>query len=134
MIHLDTSFVVDLLREADRGSEGPASRLLGRVQDQELGLSVFVACELTAGAAMAKKPIEEKRKVERLCSGLSIHYPDERFPAAYGSLLAVLERGPGRVSTMDLLIATSALIAEASLVTRNARDFSRVPGLEILEY
>jgi tRNA(fMet)-specific endonuclease VapC len=134
VIHLDTSFVVDLLREADRGSEGPASRLLGRVQDQELGMSVFVACELAAGAAMSKRPVEEKRKVERLCSGLSIHYPDDRFPAAYGSLLAVLERGPGRVSTMDLLIATSALIAEASLVTRNAKDFSRVPGLDILGY
>ena len=134
MIHLDTSFVVDLLREAARGSEGPASRLLGRVQDQELGMSVFVACELAAGAAMATKPVEEKRKVERLCSGMSIHYPDERFPAAYGSLLAALERGPGRVSTMDLLIATSALIAEASLVTRNAKDFSRVPGLDVLGY
>ena len=134
MIHLDTSFVVDLLREADRGFKGPASRLLGRVQDQELGMSVFVACELAAGAAMATRPVEEKRKVERLCSGLSIHYPDERFPAAYGSLLAELERGPGRVSTMDLLIATSALIAEASLVTRNAKDLSRVPGLDILGY
>ena len=97
-------------------------------------MSVFVACELSAGAAMSTRPVEEKRKVERLCSGLSIHYPDERFPAAYGSLLALLERGPGRVSTMDLLIATSALIAEASLVTRNAKDFSRVPGLDILGY
>jgi tRNA(fMet)-specific endonuclease VapC len=134
VIHLDTSFVVDLLRENARGSEGPASRFLGRVQDQELLMSVFVACELAAGAAMATKPAEEKRKVERLCSGMSVDYPDERFPAAYGSLLAVLERGPGRVSTMDLLIATSALIAEASLVTRNTKDFSRVPGLDILGY
>jgi predicted nucleic acid-binding protein len=83
---------------------------------------------------MATKPIEEQRKVERLCSGLSIDYPDERFPAVYGSLLAALERGTGRVSTMDLLIATSALIAEASLVTRNTKDFSRVPRLEILGY
>jgi predicted nucleic acid-binding protein len=134
VIHLDTSFVVDLLRESGRGSEGPAMRLLGRLRDQELRLSVFVACELAAGAAMATKPIEEQRKVERLCSGLSIDYPDERFPAVYGSLLAALERGTGRVSTMDLLIATSALIAEASLVTRNTKDFSRVPRLEILGY
>jgi tRNA(fMet)-specific endonuclease VapC len=134
VIHLDASFVVDLLREASRGSEGPASRFLGRVQDQELRMSVFVACELAAGASMAVKPAEEKRKVERLCSGMTVDYPDERFPTAYGSLLAVLERGPGRVSTMDLLIATSALIAEASLVTRNTKDFSRVPGLDLIGY
>jgi tRNA(fMet)-specific endonuclease VapC len=134
VIHLDTSFVVDLLRESSRGAEGPASRLLGSIQDEELRLSVFVACELAAGAAMSTRPTEEKRKVDRLCAGLSVDYPDERFPATYGFLLSALERGPGRISTVDLLIATSAVIAEASLLTRNAKDFSRVPGLEVLGY
>jgi tRNA(fMet)-specific endonuclease VapC len=93
-----------------------------------------VACELAAGAAKSTKPSEERRKVDRLCSSLLVDYPDERFPAAYGSLLASQERGQGRISTMDLLIATSAVIAGASLVTRNTKDFSRVPGLEILSY
>jgi tRNA(fMet)-specific endonuclease VapC len=134
VIHLDTSFLVDLLREAARGAAGPASRFLGGVSDEELRMSVFVACELAAGAAMSTKPSEEKRKVDRLCSSLSIDFPDERFPAAYGSLLSAQGRGSGRISTMDLLIATSAVIAEASLVTRNAKDFSRVPGLDILSY
>ena len=54
--------------------------------------------------------------------------------AAYGSLLALQARGRGRISTMDLLIATSALVAGAALVTRNATDFSRVPGLDVLGY
>jgi predicted nucleic acid-binding protein len=35
---------------------------------------------------------------------------------------------------MDLLIATSALLDDAPLVTRNVKDFSRVPGLRLLEY
>jgi predicted nucleic acid-binding protein len=38
------------------------------------------------------------------------------------------------MSSMDLLIATSATLDNASLVTRNVRDFSRVPGLRLLEY
>lgn len=63
-----------------------------------------------------------------------MHYPDERFPAACGALLASQERGRGRISTMDLLIAASALLAQASLVTRNSRDFSRVPDLVVLSY
>lgn len=61
-------------------------------------------------------------------------YPDERFPPVYGSLLGSQERTHGRISTMDLLIATSALVAGAPLVTRNARDFARVPGLDVLAY
>ncbi len=134
MIHLDTSFLVDLLRESANSEEGPASHMLGTIQEEELRMSVFVACELAAGAEMSGKPSEEKRKVDRLCSSLGIDYPDERFPPAYGALLRTQERGSGRISTMDLLIATSALVAEASLLTRNAKDFSRVPGLEVLTY
>jgi tRNA(fMet)-specific endonuclease VapC len=134
VIHLDTSFLIDLLREAARGGEGPASRFLGSVENEEVGISVFVACELAAGAAMSSRPTQEKRRVEQLCAGLHVQYPDERFPAAYGALLALQERGRGRISTMDLLIATSALLADASLVTRNRKDFSRVPDLVVLGY
>jgi predicted nucleic acid-binding protein len=35
---------------------------------------------------------------------------------------------------MDLLIATAAILDDATLVTRNARDFQRVPGLRVLTY
>lgn len=35
---------------------------------------------------------------------------------------------------MDLLIATSALLDEAPIVTRNVKDFSQVPGLRVLGY
>jgi predicted nucleic acid-binding protein len=65
---------------------------------------------------------------------LQVVYPDERFPTVYGRLLGDLERRRQRVSTMDLLIATAALVDEAGLVTRNAKDFSRIPGLELVTY
>jgi predicted nucleic acid-binding protein len=35
---------------------------------------------------------------------------------------------------MDLLIATSAVVAGVPLVTRNAKDFARVPDLEVVSY
>jgi predicted nucleic acid-binding protein len=35
---------------------------------------------------------------------------------------------------MDLLIGAAAIVDEASLLTRNVKDFSRVPGLRVLGY
>jgi tRNA(fMet)-specific endonuclease VapC len=39
-----------------------------------------------------------------------------------------------RVATMDLRIASIALSQRLTLLTRNARDFSRVPGLVIQDW
>jgi predicted nucleic acid-binding protein len=36
--------------------------------------------------------------------------------------------------SMDLLIATAALLDDAPLITRNVKDFSRVPGLRVMGY
>lgn len=54
--------------------------------------------------------------------------------ALYGRVLATLERAGQRIGAMDLLIATAALVDAAPVVTRNAQDFSRVPGLEVVTY
>jgi predicted nucleic acid-binding protein len=35
---------------------------------------------------------------------------------------------------MDLLIGTAALLEDAVLVTRNVKDFSKIPGLRVLSY
>ena len=134
MIHLDTSFLVDLLRENSKGSAGPASTALGSLHEEPLAISVFVACELEAGVELARAPASERGKVEELLAGIWIDYPDERFPATYGRLLSATRRSGRTVATMDLLIGTSAVMAKAVLVTRNRRDFERIPDLTIRGY
>jgi predicted nucleic acid-binding protein len=65
---------------------------------------------------------------------LVVSYPDERFAPVYARLLSSL-RGAGRpIATLDILIATAAIVDEAAIVTRNAKHFSRVPGVEIRGY
>ncbi len=134
MIHLDTSFLVDLLRERSKGSAGPATGLLDSILQEPLAISVFVACELEAGVELARDPLSERVKVEELLAGLWVDYPDKRFPAAYGRLLAVTRRSGGAVPAMDLLIGTTAVLVDAVLVTRNRRDFERIPGLTVRAY
>ncbi|MGA2031391.1 MAG: type II toxin-antitoxin system VapC family toxin [Thermoguttaceae bacterium] len=45
-----------------------------------------------------------------------------------------LKRAKARVGTMDLKIASIALANDATLLTRNANDFNRVPGLRIEDW
>ena len=135
MTHLDSSFLIDLLREHVRERPGPAFDCIESLDPAEaLGVSVHVLCELRAGAELTKRPLAEHETLDRVLSGLLVVYPDERFAAAYGRLYAVTSRRGTPMSSMDLLIATAATLDDAQLVTRNVKDFGRVPGLRLLDY
>lgn len=135
MIHLDGSFLIDLLREHVRERPGPAFECIESLDpDEVLGISVHVACELRAGAELSRRALAEHEALDHLLSGLQIAYPDERFAPAYGRLFAATSRRGSRMASMDLLIATAATLDDAALVTRNVKDFARVPGLRLLEY
>jgi tRNA(fMet)-specific endonuclease VapC len=93
-----------------------------------------VLCELRAGAELCRRPLAEHEELDRLLSGLLVCYPDERFAPAYGRLLAAIQRNGRSIAAIDLLIATAAVLDDAPLITRNVKDFSRVPGLRVVSY
>jgi tRNA(fMet)-specific endonuclease VapC len=132
--HLDTSFLVDLLRETARDGTGPAHAFLAESKDEPLGVSVHVACELHAGVENSRDPAAERVKIERLLSAIDVVTPGPGFASLYGRTSAELRRRGQSIATMDLLIAVAALECGAGLVTRNARDFDRVPGLAVSGY
>lgn len=134
MIQVDTSFLVDLMREAGRGQDGPATRFLASRPDEVLGASVFVLCELAAGAELARDPARERERVARLADSLEAVSPGSDFASTYGRLLARMQRSGMKVATMDLLIGTSAMESGAPLLTRNRKDFEKIPGLDVLTY
>jgi tRNA(fMet)-specific endonuclease VapC len=105
------------------------------LDDQEiLVVSVHLVCELRVGAELARRPLTEHEELDRLLSGLLVAYPDDRFAPAYGRLLAAIHRQGQKIAAMDLLIGTAAILDQAPLVTRNVKDFSRVPGLRVIGY
>lgn len=135
MIHLDTSFLIDLHRETTSERPAGAFDLIESLDPNEvLGVSVHVACELRAGAELSRHTLREHEALDHLLSGLQVVYPDDRFAPAYARLFAATTRGGRTVAAMDLLIATAATLDDAPLITRNVKDFSRVPGLRVLKY
>jgi tRNA(fMet)-specific endonuclease VapC len=133
VIHLDSTFLVDLLREARRGP-GPATAFLESIQDQEVVMSIHALCELHAGAELSNTPPRERQAIERICQALTLRHTDDRLAPAYGRILASLQRSGRSIGLMDLLIAAAALVDNAPLVTRNLDHFQRVPGLTLLTY
>ena len=70
----------------------PAFDALEAIDDDEvLGVSVHVLCELRVGAELSRKPLREHDALDRLLSGLLIRYPDKRFVPTYARLLASID-------------------------------------------
>ena len=135
MIHCDSSFLIDLHQELTSARPGPASDLIESLDDKEiLAVSVHVLCELRVGAELTRQVVSAHEALDQLLHGFVIAHTDDRFAPAYARLCASLGRSKRMIPAMDLLIATAALLDDAQLITRNVKDFNRVPGLRVLSY
>ena len=130
---LDTSFCIDLMREARR-DPGPATAFLQGLGSIPLFASVFVLCELQAGARMSQLPDREFERVQRFTQNLNVIYPDEMFPIVYGELEVDLRKKGPPIPTMDLLIGTTAKMRGVPLITRDLAHFKLIPGLLLESY
>lgn len=131
---VDTSFCVDLMREQRRGADGPATRKLRELGDTPLMASVFVLCELQAGARLSHDPKRELRKVALFSDSVTVVYPDQAFAVAYGEAEAHLRRRGTPIPTMDLLIGVMAKSHGLPLLASDPSHFARIPGLVVEGY
>lgn len=134
MIHLDTTFLVDAIREGRRSEDGPARSWLAENRGEDLALSVFVLAELLVGAELHAEPDRERRRVLHVLGELPVIEPDKRLAATYARVHSGLTQQGTPLATMDLLIACTALNNDAALLTANRTHFSRIVGLQVLGY
>ncbi|MFH2009921.1 MAG: type II toxin-antitoxin system VapC family toxin [bacterium] len=59
---------------------------------------------------------------------------DLQAARVYGEIRATLQSAGLRLADLDLLIASVALVHNATLVTGNLRHMQRVPGLEVVDW
>ena len=99
----------------------------------QLWLSAIVAAELRFGAAKLAST-RFSAAVEAWLAGFDVRpWPVEATPH-YASTRAALERAGKSIGGMDLLIAAHAMAEDSVVVTNNAREFLRVPGLAVEEW
>jgi tRNA(fMet)-specific endonuclease VapC len=89
-----------------------------------------VAAELAYGVAKGGSA-RNRSALEMFLAPLEIMPFDQNAVWSYGALRADLERQGQSIGALDTLIAAHALNLDATLVTNNLREFSRVSGLRL---
>ena len=100
---------------------------------RQLWLSAIVAAELRFGAAKLASP-RFSAAVEAWLAGFEVRPWPLDATQHYAKVRAKLERAGETIGAMDLLIAAHAMAEDSTLVTNNAREFLRVPGLAVEEW
>jgi tRNA(fMet)-specific endonuclease VapC len=123
---LETTVLVDLEREARRGP-GRATRFLAEHPQALLYVTPTIAGELAAGPSIA-----DRERWETLLSGFITLPITPDVSWEYGRAYRYLRDNDQLIGANDLWIAATAIAHALPLVTRNEREFRRVPGLNVL--
>jgi tRNA(fMet)-specific endonuclease VapC len=109
---------------------GAVARHIAKVGEDAICTSIVVACKLRYGAAKKGSPVLSD-KIGQLLSTIEVLPLEEGADEKYAEVRTALERAGTLIGANDLLIATRALSLGLALVTDNAGEFSRVPGLGV---
>jgi len=125
----DTTFLIDLQREALRGAPAAAFRFLESHGDAPVSISIITYGEMAEGfSAGADNELRDLLQPYRVV-GLS-----EGTAWRYGQLSRLLRQHGAPLGDNDLWIASTALEMDTELVTRDLRHFDRIPALRLLTY
>ena len=123
---LDTNVVSDLIRHP----RGVIARRVSLEGEDTVCTSIIVASELRFGAR--KRNSEQlTRQLELVLSALQIMPFESPADQHYAKLRVYLGERGIPIGPNDMLIAAQTLALDCTVVTRNVREFSRVPGLKV---
>ena len=126
---LDTNICSYILRRHPAGMIERFSTL----DRSQLWLSAIVAAELRYGAAKLASP-RFSSAVEAWLSGFDVRAWPLEATHHYAAIRSALERAGRPIGGMDVLIAAHAIAEDSAIITNNAREFHRVPGLAVEEW
>lgn len=126
---LETTFLIDLEREALAGEPGPAHQFLQDHAEKELCITLTTAGELACGPRL-----DERGTWEALVKRFRVLAPDLETAWAYGQTYRYLRDNGLLIGANDLWIAAVCVGHGLPLVTRDPNHFRRVPGLRVMKY
>ncbi len=108
------------------GGDGRAAQLLERLTGEG---ELLLASELSRFELLAGMRPKERDATEQFMGALTWVPVNEEIARVGGSLAARYRRSHGGIDAIDYLIAATASVVGAGLLTTNVRHFPMVPGL-----
>ena len=130
MLLLDTNVCIQLWQ---RGNEKVRRRYLAH-RPSEICLSSVVKAELYFGARRSWRVENNLRLLEAFMAPIKSLPFDDRCAEEYGAIRAQLSSLGTPIGPNDLMIAATARVHDATLVTNNTREFTRIAGLRVTDW
>jgi tRNA(fMet)-specific endonuclease VapC len=124
---IDTDWLVNHLRGLQR-----VTRKLEEIVPEGIALSIISLAELYEGIYRSTNPARDEESLRRFLGGITILGIDEEICKIFGRERAKLRKEGKLIGDLDLLIASTCLHHNLTLLTDNIREFERVESLKIL--
>ncbi len=129
MYALDTNSLIYFFK-----GEGAVGARLLATPPAEIAIPTLVLYELEVGLAKSSDPGRRRAQLDRVLELVTVVPFGLAEARAAARIRAALEASGTPIGPMDTLIAGVALANQATLVTRNVREFGRVAGLAVEDW
>ena len=129
MYVLDTNTLIYYFK-----GQGQVAQNLANVSPLEIVVSTIVLFELQVGIAKSNSPAKRTQQLQKFLSRVNVIPFDRDAALAAATIRAQLEQQGTPIGPIDVLIAGTAVALQATLVTHNVNEFSRVSELAIADW
>lgn len=123
---VDSDYVADYLK-----GRPLATDLLGRLFQDGIGISIITFAEVYEGIYYGHNQAHYTRIFQRFLQGVNVVGITRSIAKQYAFTRGALGRKGQLIDQPDLFIAATAIQHDSTLVTRNLRDYQRIPHLKL---
>ncbi len=106
-------------------------RTLRRIAPEGIALSVISLAELYEGVYYSRTPADNERALDEFLTGIELLPVNEEIAKRFGRERGHLHAAKRMVGDFDLLIGTTALVHDLTLLTNNRRHFRVINGIRL---
>jgi tRNA(fMet)-specific endonuclease VapC len=125
---IDTDWIIDHLKGDER-----VARRLEELANEGIAVSAISLAEIYEGVYYSRDPVKSQELFEDfLAPDLRVLDVDREVSKVFGKERGRLRRQKKMISDFDLMIASTCLRYDLSLLTNNRRHYEMVEGLRII--